>query len=79
MDRYELDQSVTTLCGKEYCIQNQGFHVQIIDYTLSRMELEHGVLFCDLENDPEIFKGPKGVPQFDVYRQMRGRDSVNPE
>lgn len=49
--------------------------VTIIDYTLSRAELDHstyGVIpyFNDLSKDPVLFAG-EGAAQYDIYRKMR--------
>ena len=53
-------------------IESAGLDVQIIDFTLSRLETEEGfVAFCDLAADPELFEGPAGDAQADTYRRMR--------
>ena len=51
-----------------------GLAVTIIDFTLSRSQDPRGgapVAFCDLEQDPDIFAGPKKDVQSDAYRRMR--------
>ena len=52
-----------------------GVKITIIDFTLSRMVGEDGVLYNDLEQDLELFDGvgesEGGDFQFDVYRMMR--------
>ena len=61
-----------TIDGETRSIHNCGLNVTLIDFTLSRLELEDGsILFNDLEQDIEIFKGPKGMSQCDTYRAMR--------
>lgn len=53
-------------------IDNQGLEVVLIDFSLSRVGLDNGeVAFCDLDTDPEIFQGPKGDSQAEMYRRMK--------
>lgn len=41
-------------------LSNCGVEVVLIDFTLSRMSPERGqVVYYDLSQDPDIFKGPK--------------------
>ncbi|KAF9159394.1 hypothetical protein DFQ26_006585 [Actinomortierella ambigua] len=49
-----------------------GIRVQVIDYTLARVNTGHGkqALFMDLEDDQELFEG-EGDLQFDIYRSMQ--------
>ena len=57
--------------GKQQRLQSHGIGVNIIDFTLSRLEVEGGrTYFCDLQHDDSIFQG-KGDIQFDVYRSMK--------
>ena len=55
-----------------------GVRASLIDFTLSRMAAAGGgagsppVAYADLAADPAIFRGPKGDPQADTYRRMRG-------
>jgi len=44
----------------------------LIDFTLSRLVTRDGaVAFCDLDRDPDLFRGPRGDPQAAAYRAMR--------
>ncbi|XP_074870073.1 LOW QUALITY PROTEIN: serine/threonine-protein kinase haspin [Carettochelys insculpta] len=65
-----------TLNGTVYTIPTKGIHVNIIDYTLSRMEKDGLTVFCDISTDKELFQG-RGDYQFDVYRQMKEENSNN--
>ena len=60
-----------TMGGRTARCKTGGLHMQLIDFTLSRLEANGRVLFCNLEEDPEIFMGTAGVCQFDTYRRMR--------
>uniref|UniRef100_A0A8C3HWF4 Serine/threonine-protein kinase haspin n=1 Tax=Chrysemys picta bellii TaxID=8478 RepID=A0A8C3HWF4_CHRPI len=64
-----------TLNGAVYTISTKGIHVNIIDYTLSRMEKDGLTIFCDISTDKELFQG-RGDYQFDIYRQMK-KESAN--
>jgi serine/threonine-protein kinase haspin len=62
------------LNGVELTYPTNGLAVNIIDFTLSRLDMGDGkedVAFCDLEADPELFEGPAGHCQSDTYRRMR--------
>ncbi|XP_037666559.1 serine/threonine-protein kinase haspin [Choloepus didactylus] len=59
-----------TLNGKTSTIPTHGLHVSIIDYTLSRLERDGIVVFCDISMDEDLFTG-KGDYQFEIYRLMR--------
>ncbi|XP_044849865.1 serine/threonine-protein kinase haspin [Mauremys mutica] len=65
-----------TLNGAVYTIPTKGIHVNIIDYTLSRMEKDGLTVFCDISTDKELFQG-RGDYQFDIYRQMKKENSNN--
>uniref|UniRef100_A0A8C3S822 Serine/threonine-protein kinase haspin n=1 Tax=Chelydra serpentina TaxID=8475 RepID=A0A8C3S822_CHESE len=65
-----------TLNGAVYTIPTKGIHVNIIDYTLSRMEKDGLTVFCDISADKELFQG-RGDYQFDIYRQMKEENSNN--
>nr|XP_006138749.1 serine/threonine-protein kinase haspin [Pelodiscus sinensis] len=65
-----------TLNGAVYTIPTKGIQVNIIDYTLSRMEKDGLTVFCDISTDKELFQG-RGDYQFDVYRQMKEENSNN--
>ncbi|KAM6239474.1 serine/threonine-protein kinase haspin [Spheniscus humboldti] len=62
------------LNGATHTIPTAGFHVNIIDYTLSRLEKDGLTVFCDLSTDEELFQGT-GDYQFDIYRQMKAENS----
>ena len=62
------------LNGVNLTYPTNGLAVNIIDFTLSRLDMGDGkedVAFCDLEADPELFEGPAGHCQSDTYRRMR--------
>ncbi|XP_055984023.1 serine/threonine-protein kinase haspin [Sorex fumeus] len=59
-----------TLNGETRSIPSQGLQVNIIDYTLSRLERDGIVIFCDISKDEELFTG-QGDYQFEIYRLMR--------
>lgn len=59
-----------TLNGKTRTIPTCGLQVNIIDYTLSRLERDGIVVFCDISMDEDLFTG-KGDYQFEIYRLMR--------
>lgn len=60
-----------TLQGKKICARTFGLSVSIIDFTLSRINTGDAILFLDLSEDPELFKGPKGDKQAETYRKMK--------
>ncbi|XP_009556814.2 serine/threonine-protein kinase haspin [Cuculus canorus] len=64
------------LNGTTHTIPTSGIHVNIIDYTLSRLEKDGLTVFCDLSADEELFQGT-GDYQFDIYRQMKAENSNN--
>lgn len=59
-----------TLNGKTSSIPTRGLQVNIIDYTLSRLERDGIVVFCDISMDEDLFTG-EGDYQFEIYRLMR--------
>ncbi|XP_019664620.2 serine/threonine-protein kinase haspin [Ailuropoda melanoleuca] len=59
-----------TLNGKTSTIPTRGVQVNIIDYTLSRLERDGIVVFCDISTDEDLFTG-EGDYQFEIYRRMR--------
>ncbi|XP_009901664.2 serine/threonine-protein kinase haspin [Dryobates pubescens] len=62
------------LNGVRCTIPTAGVHVNIIDYTLSRLEKDGLTVFCDLSTEEELFQGT-GDYQFDIYRQMKAENS----
>ncbi|XP_034363923.1 serine/threonine-protein kinase haspin [Arvicanthis niloticus] len=59
-----------TLNGKTSTIPTHGLQVNIIDYTLSRLERDGIVVFCDISTEEDLFTG-EGDYQFEIYRLMR--------
>lgn len=59
-----------TLSGKTGTIPTCGLQVNIIDYTLSRLERDGVVVFCDISKDEDLFTG-EGDYQFEIYRLMK--------
>ncbi|XP_036307691.1 serine/threonine-protein kinase haspin isoform X2 [Pipistrellus kuhlii] len=59
-----------TLSGKTGAIPTCGLQVNIIDYTLSRLERDGVVVFCDISMDEGLFTG-EGDYQFEIYRLMK--------
>jgi len=47
------------VCGVDVTYPTGGLGVNIIDFTLSRLDMggDAGVAFCDLNQDPDLFKG----------------------
>ncbi|XP_072475112.1 serine/threonine-protein kinase haspin [Notamacropus eugenii] len=58
------------LNGQAGTIATHGIHVNIIDYTLSRLEKDGLVVFCDISQERELFQG-QGDYQFEIYRLMK--------
>ncbi|XP_061563533.1 uncharacterized protein haspin [Cololabis saira] len=58
------------LNGAAHSVETKGVLVRIIDYSLSRLEIDELTVSCDISNDEELFMG-QGDYQFDIYRLMR--------
>ncbi|XP_061881973.1 uncharacterized protein haspin [Entelurus aequoreus] len=58
------------LNGTAHSMETRGVLVRIIDYSLSRLEIDGLRVSCDISNDEELFLG-QGDYQFDIYRLMR--------
>ncbi|AWP05628.1 putative serine/threonine-protein kinase haspin [Scophthalmus maximus] len=58
------------LNGTVHSLETKGVLVRIIDYSLSRLEIDDLTVSCDISNDEELFMG-QGDYQFDIYRLMR--------
>lgn len=58
------------LNGSVYSVETRGVHVNIIDYSLSRLEIDGLTVSCDISNDEELFMG-QGDYQFEIYRLMK--------
>ncbi|XP_077426611.1 uncharacterized protein haspin isoform X2 [Vanacampus margaritifer] len=58
------------LNGEAHSLETKGVCVRIIDYTLSRLEIDGLTVSCDIANDEALFLG-QGDYQFDIYRLMQ--------
>ncbi|KAM6242478.1 serine/threonine-protein kinase haspin [Porphyrio hochstetteri] len=74
--RTDVKELSYVLNGATHRVPTAGIHVNIIDYTLSRLEKDGLTVFCDLSTDEELFQGI-GDYQFDIYRQMKAENSNN--
>ncbi|KAH6590072.1 hypothetical protein BASA61_005365 [Batrachochytrium salamandrivorans] len=55
---HTMDYSLPTQSGNViYSVPTAGIKATIIDFSLSRLELDSGVMFLDLEQDPDYFSG----------------------
>nr|XP_015799067.2 uncharacterized protein haspin isoform X1 [Nothobranchius furzeri] len=64
------------LNGTGHCVETSGVVVHIIDYSLSRLEIDELTVSCDISNDQELFMG-QGDYQFEIYRLMRQENGNN--
>ncbi|CAF92724.1 unnamed protein product, partial [Tetraodon nigroviridis] len=64
------------LNGTVHSVETRGVLVRIIDYSLSRLEIDDLTVSCDISNDEELFMG-QGDYQFDIYRLMRKENGNN--
>ncbi|XP_018551377.1 LOW QUALITY PROTEIN: uncharacterized protein haspin [Lates calcarifer] len=64
------------LNGTTHSLETRGVLVRIIDYSLSRLEIDDLTVSCDISNDEELFMG-QGDYQFDIYRLMRQENGNN--
>ncbi|XP_019732281.1 uncharacterized protein haspin isoform X2 [Hippocampus comes] len=64
------------LNGAAHSLETKGVLVRIIDYSLSRLEIDGLTVSCDISNDEELFMG-QGDYQFDIYRHMREENGNN--
>ncbi|XP_075318467.1 uncharacterized protein haspin [Odontesthes bonariensis] len=64
------------LNGTTRSVETKGVLVRIIDYSLSRLEIDDLTVSCDISNDEELFMG-QGDYQFDIYRLMRQENGNN--
>ncbi|KAA0722352.1 Serine/threonine-protein kinase haspin [Triplophysa tibetana] len=58
------------LNGAVLSTETRGVHVNIIDYSLSRLEIDGLTVSCDISADEELFMG-QGDYQFEIYRLMK--------
>ncbi|CAH8588926.1 unnamed protein product [Schistosoma guineensis] len=56
--------------GYEWNIPKFGYIVHLIDFTMSRLEQDEGLVYVDLSTDPTLFQS-QGDYQFDIYRHMK--------
>ncbi|XP_030150712.1 serine/threonine-protein kinase haspin [Lynx canadensis] len=70
LKKTSLKELQYTLNGNTSTIPTRGLQVNIIDYTLSRLERDGIVVFCDISMDEDLFTG-EGDYQFEIYRLMR--------
>ncbi|KAF7686912.1 hypothetical protein HF521_015305 [Silurus meridionalis] len=63
-------QNQFILNGYVHSIETRGVHVNIIDYSLSRLEIDGLTVSCDIANEEELFMG-QGDYQFEIYRLMK--------
>nr|XP_046269844.1 uncharacterized protein haspin isoform X2 [Scatophagus argus] len=64
------------LNGTAHSLETKGVLVRIIDYSLSRLEIDDLTVSCDISKDEELFMG-QGDYQFDIYRLMRQENGNN--
>ncbi|XP_017270392.1 serine/threonine-protein kinase haspin [Kryptolebias marmoratus] len=66
------NQKAGSFClnGTTHSVETKGVLVRIIDYSLSRVEIDDLTVSCDISNDEELFTG-QGDYQFEIYRLMR--------
>ncbi|XP_029921060.1 uncharacterized protein haspin isoform X3 [Myripristis murdjan] len=64
------------LNGTAHSLDTRGVLVRIIDYSLSRLEIDGLTVSCDISEDEELFMG-QGDYQFDIYRLMRQENGNN--
>ncbi|XP_067354374.1 uncharacterized protein haspin isoform X2 [Channa argus] len=64
------------LNGTAHSLETKGVLVRIIDYSLSRLEIDELTVSCDISKDEELFMG-QGDYQFEIYRMMRKENGNN--
>ncbi|XP_037530260.1 uncharacterized protein haspin [Nematolebias whitei] len=64
------------LNGTAHSVETKGVLVRLIDYSLSRVEIDDLTVSCDISNDEELFMG-QGDYQFEIYRLMREENGNN--
>ncbi|XP_053474761.1 uncharacterized protein haspin [Ictalurus furcatus] len=62
------------LNGSVHSIETRGVHVNVIDYSLSRLEIDGLTVSCDIANEEELFMG-QGDYQFEIYRLMKNENN----
>ncbi|XP_076867168.1 serine/threonine-protein kinase haspin-like isoform X2 [Brachyhypopomus gauderio] len=58
------------LNGSVNSVDTRGVHINVIDYSLSQLEIDGLTVSCDIANDEELFLG-QGDYQFEIYRLIR--------
>nr|CAH8860091.1 unnamed protein product [Trichobilharzia regenti] len=53
-----------------------GSTAYLIDFTMSRLEQDGGLVYVDLSSDPTLFQS-RGDYQFDIYRHMKSHNRNN--
>uniref|UniRef100_A0A673CC13 Serine/threonine-protein kinase haspin n=1 Tax=Sphaeramia orbicularis TaxID=375764 RepID=A0A673CC13_9TELE len=64
------------LNGTAHSLETKGLLIRIIDYSLSRLEIDDLTVSCDISKDEELFMG-QGDYQFEIYRLMRQENGNN--
>ncbi|KAH8858800.1 Serine/threonine-protein kinase haspin [Schistosoma japonicum] len=64
------------LNGQEWNVRKFGVTVYLIDFTMSRLEQDEGLVYVDLSSDPTLFQS-QGDYQFDIYRHMKSQNRNN--
>ncbi|KAA3673739.1 serine/threonine-protein kinase haspin [Paragonimus westermani] len=72
-EKVELPSIHFRLQNRHYQVPSFGCSVVIIDFTLSRLEQNGGLVYVNLSADPALFES-KGDYQFDIYRLMRSHN-----
>ncbi|KAJ3585858.1 hypothetical protein NHX12_012266 [Muraenolepis orangiensis] len=70
----DMKKATFLLNGTQHSLDTKGVLVSIIDYSLSRLEIDGLTVSCDISADEELFQG-QGDYQFDIYRLMRQANS----
>lgn len=72
------DEVSYRLDGQTLRARSSNISVALIDFTLSRLDAEGRVLFCDLTADTWLFEGPKGDVQVGADRDWLLDQDVTP-
>eukprot|EP00210_Caulerpa_lentillifera_P009420 g8981.t1 len=59
------------LKGQQIECQSGGIKTVLIDFSLSRLQSDHTVIYKDLCKEPELFTGPSQDHQAETYRRMK--------
>lgn len=69
--RRDQDEVRYNLHGRSLRARSNGISVALIDFTLSRLDVDGRVLFCDLNADTWLFEGPKGDVQVRYHEHLK--------